>query len=589
MNLVEVAAERIKQQVLGLGASEKEWRVLVIDQETAELLHHSVPMSDVLAQNIALIERLDDERGPSPDFTAIYFVKMTSAKAKRIQKDFSHGLYPSMYVVSISPLEKKEEGMMQGLVQKAEKKRRKEKNYQFVYKTVLFEFVALSPDVFRLYADCTFYSDRERYLETTAERLRGLCRLIQADCTPVPVGKHTSGLASRIDTTGPGKLIVIERGADVSTPLMHFFTFESLLWEIGSGGPGYVLAVQKESERQPKSLGRTKGKKPAEEAGEKQEEAAGEKQEEEEESSSSGDDDEENRKIEMNRQHLVWESIKNQQLIEAHQTLTELVKQTTKSAEKEKKGNIRRLVKAVQELPAQTRTLKEIKVLMGLLEQCVGYFNDNGIKTLAEVEQGLATGKTADGKSFRSLASSEFFRVLDTAKLTKEEKYRVFLLLVSSYGALSAKEEKQLVEKGHLTREKLEESKYVAKCLFGRALKPLSKRKLPIARYVPVAGEVVQAILGKDARACEHFGVALPARADTLTGESLRKREFIFRAVSSQSGFERKVVIVYFIGGVTIAEITEIREIAKNSGTPILIGSTAVCSPNDFLSVLSQL
>ncbi|KAI5191571.1 syntaxin-binding protein 3 [Nematocida sp. AWRm77] len=609
MDLVGVVAERIKKHVLGLGASEKEWRVLVIDQDTAELLHYSVPMSDVLAHNIAVIERLEEERVPSPDFTAIYFVRMNSARAKQIQKDFAHNMYPSVYVVSISPMGKKEEDVLEGLAKKAEKRRKKEKQVQFVYKTVIFDFIALSPDVFKLYSEHVFYTDKERYTESTGERLRGLCKVLGVSCTPVPVGQQTKDLARRVDTTGPGKLLIIERGVDMSTPLLHFFTFESLLWDLGCAGPGYVVEVEKESEKtrtkKKSSKKKSRGKKEGEKAGKAGKDKG--KGTEEDESSSTGTNSsssgssssdsstsstssvDPSHKVEMNREHTVWESIKNTQLVVAHETLTALIKKTTKSTEKEKKGNIKRLVKAVQELPAQTRTLKEIKILMGLLEKCVGYFNENGIKEVSEVEQSLATGKTSEGKSFRSSAVKEVLSVLDASKLTKEEKYRMYLLLMLNYGKLTSKEERSFVEQGHVSEDKINEAKFVERCLFGRAVKPATSRKQAISRYVPVVHDILEGVVSKNAQACARFGVSLPVQKDSLSGESLRKREFVFRAPSAGGVHERKIIIVYFIGGVTIAEITEIREIAKNTGTCIIIGSTDVCSPKGFLKTIEKM
>jgi len=573
MNLVDVVGERIKKNVLGLGANEKEWRILIIDQDTANLLHHSIPMSEVLSHNIAMIERLEEERSPSKDFTAIYFVKMNSAKAKRIQKDVTNKMYPSAWVVSMCSLEKKDEEVMESLVKKAEKHRKKNGALQFIYKTVIFDFISISADVFQLCSEGSFYTSKETYLNSVSEKIRGLSRTIHTMFTPIPVGKHAQELATRLDTTGPGKIIIVERGVDLNTPLMHFFTFESMLWDLGLGGPGYVIEVQKET------------KKPAQE---EIKEGAEQKEKNTALKEETPQEDEE-KKIEMNREHTVWESIKNTQLIKAHEILTELVKETTKSVEKEKKGNIKRLVRAVQELPAQTRTLKEIKILMGLLEECVEYFNRNGIREVAELEQGMVTGKTSDGKTYKKVAAKELMGVLESCRLTQEEKHRLYVLFVYNYGSLERNEQKHLIERGHLRKEFLEEAEEAKKHLFGRKILALSKRSEAISRYVPSVCDIVNGVLTKDERICAHFEIPVVASNDVLTGASLRKREFVFKAPAGAETSERKPVIVYFIGGVCISEITEIREISKNTGQCILIGSTEIFSPNDFLKKFRRL
>ncbi|KAI5186493.1 hypothetical protein NEHOM01_1505 [Nematocida homosporus] len=559
MNLVDIVGDRIKKHVLRLGAAHKEWRVLVIDHDTAHLLHYALPMSEVLSQNIAMIERIEEERQAAADFSVVYFVKMSVGAAKTIQKDFGKKMYSSVYVVSMGPIEKKAQQVLDEVAKKVEKRQSKGESLHFTCKAVNFDFLPLCSDVFQLTVGSNFYLDKERYALEVADKLQGLCRTVKAQCTPVGVGKVTKKVVERIDTTGPGKLVVIERGIDLNTPLLHWFTFESLLWDLGLGGPGYVVDLN----------GRKKGESEGGGDGE-------------------GESDEEAR-IEMSESHTVWESVRNTQLVKTHEILSDLIKDATKSNEKESKTNIKRLVKAIQELPSQTKTLKEIKALMGLLERCVNYFNTHEIKQVAEVEQGIATGKDAAGSTYKKVATKEFFRVLETARLTKEEKTRLYFLLLANMGSLQRNEEKTLLTQGHISKKEVECWEKAKKHLKGRAAIPLTKRPIPIARYTPIIHDVLTAIISKNKKACTHFDISLPETRENLSGHSLRKREFVFRAPAHTTSTEKRPIIIFFIGGVCIAEISEIREIAKNTGLSIIVGSTAVYSPSGFLSSLSEL
>lgn len=541
-----MTGERIRKHVFGLGASEKEWRVLVIDKETARLLHYSLPMSEILSQNVAMIERIEEPRGECKEFSAIYFIGGKSNAVKHIEKDLSKKIYTGAYIVSTAPFTSKDISTLERLRKKAEKKKEKGENISFVYKCVLFDFVPLSSDLFEVQCEYSYYKDRENYLESIVQRIKGVFRTLGSSCTPICVGKNAEELGRRIDSTGPGKIIIVERGIDLYTPLMHYFTFESLLWDIELGGPGYVIDRESKGE-------------------------------------------EEEKKIEVGVNNEVWESVRNTQLVQTHEILSGLIRDATKSSEKEEKGNIKRLIRAVQELPSHTKTLKEIKVLMGLLEECINYFNANGMREVVEVEQGISTGKDAEGKSFGSRASKRLFDVLEAAKLTKEEKIRLCFLFMFCYGEMQKNELKTLIMEGHITKTEIERYRKLKSIIGGRAAKPVTKGGTVLQRYIPVVRDIVQGIIGKDQKMCRQFGIQLQTTSDVLTGESLRKREFVFHTPKSTKTENRKPIIIYFIGGVCIAEITEIREIAKHAGVSILIGSTDIYSPNGFLKMLHSI
>lgn len=564
MNLVEITADRIISHVLATGHSEKDWRVLVIDHITAKLLHHSLPLSEVLSKNIAMVERIEENRARSNEFSVIYFISATAQNIKKIEKDISNKLYRDVFVISVTGIQKKEEQALDAIARKVESQQKKKKtDFSFTYKAVLFDFIPLEPDLFYMESPYSYYSDRSKYLGEIADRIKGMCKTLRIQITPVPVGLYAKKLADQIESTGPSKLVIIERGLDMNTPLLHTFTFESLLWDLDLAGPGYV--VEKEGHV---------------------DEEEGEEKEGEEDSE---DDSDHEKRLELNEDYKVWKSVRNKQLVETHRVLADLIKDETQTRKEEGKTNIKKLVKAVQELPSQTRMLKEIKVLMALLERCVGFFNLDGIKETAELEQGIATGRDSRGGSFKSAATKMLLNVLRTAKLRSSEKYRLYLLYLMSYGSLQRHEEKRLIEKGALTQKEIDQGEVIKIHLAGRKIKSLSKRTLPIGRHVPLVADVLQAIIDKDSASCGKLEIDVPCHTDILTGASLRKREFVFKATPEVKTVHRRVIILYVIGGVSIAEVSEIREIARKTGKVIVVGSTAVCSPNAFVETLKAL
>lgn len=567
MNLLRIIEDRIKKQVLSFGASEKEWRVLVIDGDTAKLLHHSLPMSEVLAMNIATIERIEEERKEPSQFAGIYFLNLDEKKAKAIEKESTREIYKKIHVVSLAECSAKSRKVLDAVASKIEKKRKKapQAEFEFGYKSVVFDFVPLAADVLLVPESYSYYRQREKYLASIAQKLKRISESLGLEFTPVPVGRRAAELAGALEGSGKSKLVVLERGTDPNSALIHFFSFESLLWDIGLAGPGYVRETPGFRGQKNEGTESVPGKE-------------SEKKQEESEETDSAEESDEN-KLEIGEQNTVWVAVRNLMLVDAHQVLANMIKQES-SASKEASGNIKKLAKTVQELPAQTKKLREIKILMGLLEESVEYFNHNAVRAVAELEQEMATGKSESGKALSRPPLRGFHSVLQTCKLTKREKLRLFLLLVLNYGPLSREDEKKVLDTGHISKKDAETAKKIADIMAGRSIRPRTKGSLPLARYTPAVREVLTAVIKKDGKLCKHYGISTAEAEEKISGGSLRKREFVFRPSGRA---EKRAVLVYFIGGVCISEITEAREIAKNTGVPIFICSTNVCSPNDLM------
>ncbi|TDL28548.1 Sly1 vesicle trafficking sec1-like protein [Rickenella mellea] len=80
------------------------WKVLVLDQQTKDVLATVLRVQDLRDVGVTLHVQLHSTRPPLPDVPAVYFVSPTGANIKRIAEDFEKPLYESFHLNFVEPL-----------------------------------------------------------------------------------------------------------------------------------------------------------------------------------------------------------------------------------------------------------------------------------------------------------------------------------------------------------------------------------------------------------------------------------------------------------------------------------------------------
>jgi Sec1 family len=580
MNLVEIVTERIVSKVLSRSNSRDEWRALVIHEPTARLLHHTMTVSDIFAHNIALIERLEQEREPQGEFTGIYFVRLEDSVLDKIIKEYKEKKYKEYYIISVNEPSEKQMKKIGALVSKSEVQREKGKEYvQVFHRTVLFDFVPQGSDLFQLECRNEYYLDGEEYTEEVSRKLYNMCRILKVEPVFYSVGSSSLRLSQKMEMCmdgeggrGRDKFIVMERGHDVNSALMHFFTFESALWDYKLAGPGYV--VYREG---------LNGRK------EQEEERRRDGESEPSSSESLGEsEDLDRKKMEVGDKDELWLGVRNSHLSETNDILSKHIREVTKKSEGIETGNIKNLSKAIHELPSQTRLIRELNIFVRLVEQCVEVFSSNNLKEVSLFEQGLSTGYTADKKRFKDIPE-KFFRLMESPAVTKTDKFRLYLLLLANNAALDRRDVEKLLDFGYLKKREIDLGDVMKKRICGRQIRPARENELEISRYVSVIEDVLAAVIKEKESKYKHLKLKGPGKKEVPAKRSLRKKGFVFKSREQGSDVHRNVVIVYFIGGVSIAEITAIREVCRKMGTEVVIGSTDVYEAGGFIEMIKRI
>ncbi|KAH9962710.1 SLY1 protein [Lactifluus volemus] len=80
------------------------WKILVLDQETKDILATVLRVQDLRDIGVTLHVQLHSSRPPLPDVPAVYFVSPTLANIRRIAEDLGKGLYESFHFNFSEPL-----------------------------------------------------------------------------------------------------------------------------------------------------------------------------------------------------------------------------------------------------------------------------------------------------------------------------------------------------------------------------------------------------------------------------------------------------------------------------------------------------
>ncbi|KAK4165861.1 protein transport protein sec1 [Cladorrhinum sp. PSN259] len=76
-----------------------DWKVLVLDETTKQIVDSSVNEDDILNHNIANIERIEERRAPNPEMDAIYFLSPKPHIVDCLLADFERRRYRSGFLV----------------------------------------------------------------------------------------------------------------------------------------------------------------------------------------------------------------------------------------------------------------------------------------------------------------------------------------------------------------------------------------------------------------------------------------------------------------------------------------------------------
>ncbi|KAI8820209.1 Sec1-like protein [Fimicolochytrium jonesii] len=611
------------------------WKVLVVDEEALRILNTAVKQSDLTDGNVMAVEGLAKRRQPFPDRDVIYFIAPDPASVQRIVDDFATQKppYARVHIYSTAPLP-------DPLFDKI--KRSPVSPFISAFKELNVDFSAHETHVFTVdvpNALKTAFNPQspslQNYeLDRTAKRLASVLASLgdypyirYYDPTPgateSPAGKFANLVQADLDNLArrdrnfppPSNyartiLLIVDRAADLVSPLLHQFTYQSMVMDL--------LNIEGNKFQPP-----------------------------------DGDEVklDENDLVWSQARH--WHIAEVMEfLAESVNKFTSENKAAAfaldqGNASSGSLGAIEKLKETMAHLPQYQEMKAKYSGHTSMCHQAMQVYNKNRLERVAEIEQDLAVGETSGGKSAR-LVLRDILMILDDPAVRHEDKIRLVMLYVVIQNGLSESDRQKLLESARLSVEEAQAvhnlsmlGVKLSTSLMGRkadnrgqyayGLRDRGKEhKFDNTRYTPVLRYIVEDIIknladgnvfpwvreppptensGRPATwatSGPSSGTASPAPMRAKASWATRRAVVSANvgsgsagAGSGTTGFQPLAtevlrangprMIVFVLGGVTPGEMKVCYDLIKTHHREIIIGSTHLITPKDFLEDLKDL
>ncbi|XP_015724886.1 syntaxin-binding protein 3 isoform X3 [Coturnix japonica] len=249
-----IAGEKLKSAIFDDCRKEDEWKVILLDDYTTKLLSLCCKMTDLLAEGITVVENVYKNREPVPHMKAIYFITPTKKSVDGLIDDFiskSSSRYKAAYVYFTDTCP---DNLFNKIKSSCARSIRR-------CKEISISFFPNESQVFTLNVPDAFYccysptlentKEKDAAMEAMAEQIVTLCATLEENpgvrCKSTP-SDNASRLAqlvekklenyyktdeqSQIKAKTHSQLIVIDRGFDPVSTVLHELTFQAMAYDL---------------------------------------------------------------------------------------------------------------------------------------------------------------------------------------------------------------------------------------------------------------------------------------------------------------------------------------------------------------------
>ncbi|OXB84163.1 UNVERIFIED_CONTAM: hypothetical protein H355_007046 [Colinus virginianus] len=386
---------KLKSAIFDDCRKEDEWKVILLDDYTTKLLSLCCKMSDLLAEGITVVENVYKNREPVPHMKAIYFITPTKKSVDGLIDDFiskSSSRYKAAYVYFTDSCP---DNLFNKIKSSCARSIRR-------CKEISISFFPYESQVFTLNVPDAFYccysptlekaKDKDAVMEAMAEQIVTLCATLEENpgvrCKSTP-SDNASRLAqlvekslenyyktdeqSQIKAKTHSQLIIIDRGFDPVSTVLHELTFQAMAYKADGKEKEAILE----------------------------------------------EDDE------------LWVRIRHKHIADVLEEIPKLLKEvSSKKKATEGKLTLSSLTHLMKKMPQYRKEISRQAVHLNLAEDCMSKFKAN-IERLCKAEQDLALGTDAEGQKVK-----DSMRVLLPVLLSKShdsyDKIRAILLYIFS-------------------------------------------------------------------------------------------------------------------------------------------------------------
>ncbi|XP_074732806.1 syntaxin-binding protein 3 isoform X1 [Strix uralensis] len=569
--------QKLKSSVFDDCRKEEEWKIILLDDYTTKLLSLCCRMTDLLAEGITVVENVYKNREPVPHMKAIYFITPTKKSVDGLIDDFitkSSSRYKAAYVyfTDFCP-----DNLFNKIKSSCAKsiRRCKEINISFFpYESQVFTLNV--PDAFyRCYSPTLEKTkDNDAVMQVIAEQIVTLCATLDEN----PGVRYKSGPSdkasklaqlveknlenyyktdekSQIKAKTHSQLIIIDRGFDPVSTVLHELTFQAMAYDL--------LPIENDTYKY-----KTEGP-----AGKEREAILEE-------------DDE------------LWVKIRHKHIADVIEEIPKLLKEvSSKRKATEGKLSISALAQLMKKMPHYRKEISRQVVYLNLAEDCMSKFKSN-IERLCKTEQDLALGTDAEGQKVK-----DSMRVLLPVLLNKShesyDKIRAILLYIFSTNGTTQENLDKLIQNVQIESDSdmIKNWKYLDVPVISSSAAQQhkhprrdrsSEETFQLSRWTPIIKDVMEdAIENKlDSKDWPYCSQCPPTWNGSGAVSARQKPKASYQDERKSSAR----LIIFVIGGITYSEMRTAYEVSQAyKSCEVVIGSTHISTPKRLLDEVKSL
>lgn len=585
MSLKHLVNQRIMNDVIRSVRKKGEWKALIVDQLAMRMISACCKMHEIAAEGITLVEDLNKKREPLPNLEAVYLITPTENSIKLFQQDFISprlALYKGahLFFTETCPDD------VFTLIGKSPCSKFiltcKEINIAFLpYES---QVVSLDmPEAFQaFYLHPRLTPDRTSKLERMADQIATLCATLgeypairyRADFErnvefAQMIHSRLNGYKADDPSMGDGpeksrsQLIVLDRGFDCVSPLVHELTFQAMAYDL--------LAIENDVYKF---------------------------------ETVSGNDVRE-KEVLLDENDDIWAELRHQHIAVVSQDIPKAFKKLVDSKRiNSDKTSIKDLSQMIKKMPQHQRELSKYATHLRLAEDCMREYQ-RYVDKLCAVEQDLATGADPSGEKIKD-SSGKAGPILFNNAFSVEDKIRVVILLILSKNGITVENLDRLIQHANIPVQDRDiitnlSNLGVTICLEGNRGKRnyqqqrkqrINEHTYQMSRWCPVVKDIMEDAI-EDKLDPKHYPYLIGRPQNTGFGRPTPTSQRYGHWHKEKNALNVKQVprlIIFIAGGMTYSEMRCAYEVTNEfKNWEVIIASDHVITPLQFLKDLRSL
>ncbi|KAE8376896.1 Sec1-like protein [Aspergillus bertholletiae] len=588
----------------GTNGGDLQWKVLVVDETSRKLIDNAVSEDDILNLNVTNVEQIEEKRKSNP-MDALYILSPQSHIVDCLMADFERKRYKKSWLVWTSYLDPQQRTRLERSQMAQEQ---------------IAGFRVMSADYFPRESRLVTFRDPwsfpvlfhpgcnhliRGHLEGLAQKVVSLCvslgeypviRYYKPRTPTHEASVMCSHLARFIqneldqfahfqkDFPPPsqrprGVLLVVDRSMDVIAPLIHEFTYQSMVHDL--------LPIKDGDKVTYKTI------------------------------INEGSHNEELKEMEISENDNVWVDYRHLHMKDVLGKLGEDFAKfraaNPQFAEENDKANVNTIKDMLAGLTEFQQGRDAYTLHLNMAQECMRHFQEHKLLEVSSVEQCLSTGLDENFKKAKGLAS-QLVQLLDDDAVDHQDRLRLLLLYIVYKGGILGGDIRKLMAHAQLppqdgdvisnldllgsrVEKQLKDEKPPVQPLFPR--KPpsptesdegsLSRYELNLKLMLEdlVRGALDPAVFPPTRPNTEAEGMGGPQ--DTLSQASLRSAKPTWARTRSTTEQPRQRIVVFMAGGATYGEARSCYEISQTFNKDVFLATSHMLSPGLFLKQLGDL